>query len=78
MSDESNVVAFAPRPIAPPPFSHAEFRLRRDCTLQVNAVDERGDIVIFEFGLIAPVTAADLTRLVGAWATWRGTSAPAA
>jgi hypothetical protein len=77
MSDESNVVAFAPRCSEPPPFSHVELRLRRNCTLQLNAVDERGDIVTFEFALIAPVTAVDLERLVCAWEGWRGLSAAA-
>jgi hypothetical protein len=77
-SDESsNVVAFAPRPKEAPPFSHVEIRLRPNCTLQLNAIDERGDVVTFEFALVAPVTAADLTRLVSAWDGWRGSSAAA-
>ena len=77
MTDATNVVTFAPRSKEAPPFSHVELRLRPNCTLQLNALDERGDVVTFEFALVAPVTAADLLRLVSAWAGWRGSSAAA-
>lgn len=72
-----NVVAFQPRPKEAPPFCHVELRLRPNCTLQLNAVDERGDVVTYEFVLAAPVTAVDLGRLVSAWDCWRGSSAEA-
>jgi hypothetical protein len=77
MPDATNVVTFSPRPKEAPPFSHVEIRLRPDCTLQLNALDERGDVVTFEFALVAPVTAADLARLLSAWDGWRGASAAA-
>lgn len=77
MSDgATNVVPFEPRRDAPP-FSHVEIRLRPNCTLQLNAIDERGDVVTFEFAIVAPVTVADLERLVRAWDAWRGSSAAA-
>lgn len=77
MTDATNVVTFAPRPQEAPPFCHVELRLRPNGALQLNAIDERGDVVTFEFALVAPVAAADLERLVRAWDGWRGTSAAA-
>lgn len=77
MTDAANVLEFKPRPQEAPPFSYVEVRLRPNCTLQLNALDEHGDVITFEFALSAPVTAADLTRLVSAWDGWRGSSAAA-
>ena len=56
------------------PFVHVELRLRPNCTLQLNAVDDRGDVVTFEYALAAPATAVDLERLVSAWNLWRNAS----
>lgn len=74
MTDVSNVVAFEPRRLEPPPFVYCELRLRPNCTLQLNAVDERGGIVTYEFALAAPIAAADFERLVRAWDGWRNTA----
>jgi hypothetical protein len=74
----TNVVAFAPRKAAAaPPFLHVEIRLRPGCSLQLNAVDERGDVVTFEFTLAAPVAIADVERLLAAWDGWRNSATTA-
>jgi hypothetical protein len=74
MSDESNVVAFAPRPVKvdPPPLQFIEVRLRdENCNLQVNVCDTEGNIFSLEFALKSS-EGFDLNRLRRAWAEWRG------
>ena len=77
MTGETNVVLFEPRRREPAPFVHVDLRMRPNCTWQLAAVDEDGDVVIFEFGIVAPVTAADIERLVSAWDGWRNSSTAA-
>ena len=73
----SEVVAFAPRPrqVEAPPFDHVEVRLTPNFNVTFTAIDMAGDVVVFEFALLAPVRACDLERLRAVWPS--GCSAPA-
>ena len=60
--DETNVIAFAPRPQPAPVLAFCEVSLNEeDCSLTLSAHYDAGDIVTFEYGLTSQVTG-DVSR----------------
>jgi len=76
--DETNVVAFAPRPQPTPVLAFCEVTLNEDCSLTLTVHDDAGNVAaILSYGLQDKPEGFDMSRLAEAWDIWRGSSTKA-